>query len=100
MMMVTAGRQKDGLFPIALRDFKAKDALIKSERSLELGDLEMDVSNARAGCNGRIGFSHGPNLTEVAPGSNRSREERFRVAGWGGAGRGAPGMTWTTHRVI
>jgi hypothetical protein len=46
VMMITAGGDKRGVIPVALHQFKSEDIAIKIQRTLEIGDFQMDMANA------------------------------------------------------
>ena len=45
MMVITAGRDERRLAAIALDQFEAEDPAIECERPLDVGDLEMNVTD-------------------------------------------------------
>jgi hypothetical protein len=47
--MVPAGGNERGLVAITLHQFETEHATIETERSFEIGDLKMDVSDPRSG---------------------------------------------------
>src|ERR1700674_32330 len=51
VMMIATGGNERGLLAGALHQFEAEDSAIESERSFEVGHLEMDVTYADAGIN-------------------------------------------------
>ena len=54
VVMIAAGRDEGRLVAAPLHQFKAEHAAIKAERTLEIGDLEVDVADARAGGDRRM----------------------------------------------
>src|SRR5665213_288508 len=58
VVMIAAGRNEGRLQTPALHQFEAEHAAIKSERALEVGDLEMNMPDAGAGDDGRGAFGH------------------------------------------
>src|SRR5262245_34838859 len=51
MMMVAARGEKSGLIPIPLRDGKTKHAMVEADRTVEVGDFEVNVADAGSGMN-------------------------------------------------
>lgn len=51
MMMVASRRDKRGIFPISLYQFKAKHSAVKPERTFQVGDLEVNMPDACTGIN-------------------------------------------------
>ncbi len=47
-MMIAAGREESCLLPEALHQLEAEHADVKAERTVEIGDFEMDMADARA----------------------------------------------------
>ena len=63
MVMVAAGRDEGGLGAVALGQLEAEHAAVEGERPLEVGHLEVDVADARAGVDRPIRLTlvrHGP----------------------------------------
>jgi hypothetical protein len=63
VMMVTAGGKEGGLLSETLREFKAQDVAIESERAVEVGHLQVNVADSHlrvqlAGVCGRF-YIHG-----------------------------------------
>src|SRR5947209_12287037 len=52
MMMVSACRNKGRLRSIALHQFEAKDSAVEVKRTLQLGDLQMNMTNTHSGIDG------------------------------------------------
>jgi hypothetical protein len=50
-MVIAAGGKKHGWFPHPLRHLEAKNIPVKPKRSLQLRNLEMDVTNPHATIN-------------------------------------------------
>lgn len=55
VMVVAASSKEDGAAAVALADFKAEDALIEGEGASEIGDFEVNVTNADGGGERRSG---------------------------------------------
>ena len=58
MMMIPAGRHERGLAPVTLGQREAEHAGVETERAVEIGDLEMDMSDPCSGID-RFGGSIG-----------------------------------------
>src|SRR5690348_12242506 len=56
--MVSARRQKCSLLTVALRQLKAKHAMVEADRAIQVGDLEVNVPNTRLRVN-QTGISDG-----------------------------------------
>jgi len=50
--MVAAGRDEGGLGPVAGDQLEAEDVAVEGQRPLEVGDLQVDMSDVGAGGNG------------------------------------------------
>ncbi|MMZ70190.1 hypothetical protein D1872_331790 [compost metagenome] len=59
--MIAASRHERGLCPVPLRQLETKDSAIKPQRPFQVGDLQMDVTDADLGINraGRFVSCHG-----------------------------------------
>jgi hypothetical protein len=51
VVMIAARRHEGSLRPVPLRQLKAKDSAVKPECPLQVGDLQMDVTDADLGIN-------------------------------------------------
>lgn len=49
MMMISAGGYERGLAPVTLGQREAEHAHVETKRAVEIGDLEMDMSDPGAG---------------------------------------------------
>jgi hypothetical protein len=52
-MVVAARRHERRLSAVSLRDLEAEDAAVKPQRTLQVGHLQMDVTDADEGIEGR-----------------------------------------------
>ena len=60
VVVVSTCRQKRGRITHPLRDGESQDVAVKGKRSIQVGDLEMDMSDAGLWMNGR----HNSQMTE------------------------------------
>jgi hypothetical protein len=49
VVVIAAGRNEGGLRSVALHQLETEHVAIKAERAIEIGDLEVDMADARAG---------------------------------------------------
>ena len=67
VVMIAAGRNERRARAHALHQLKAEHAAIEAERAIEIGDLEMDMPDPRAGDDGWVlGMGMSP-LTLLTP---------------------------------
>jgi hypothetical protein len=55
MVVIAAGRQEDGTLALLL-DLETEDIAPESERALDVGDLEVNMPDPRAGMDGTCGL--------------------------------------------
>src|SRR5450432_1346069 len=76
-MVVATGRNEGSLRAVALRQLEAQHPAIKIEGARQVGDLEVDVSDANSRVDGRICFRHPTRLAGQAGKTNAPRDSRY-----------------------